>query len=253
MPPWLVDGVFQGAASARTLLAAHLDGVLPVTRPAIRDRDVVNEAVANPAGNPFTAPTPAMGDLRDSPWLRAPRPDYIDLTFRLARERDHTLRLTYNDYGLEGDTPWAEEKRQRLLLQAGVPIDALALQGHLQLDEPFRPEPFAAFLTSVREMGLAVLITELDMREGHILPPTLAERDALVAERVRAVVGTALEGGCRTVLTWGLSDKDSWLAREPGVMRRDGHIHRSLPLDVDGDRKPMWRALRDTFIAGGRM
>jgi endo-1,4-beta-xylanase len=259
MPPWLVDGVSQGAASARTLLTAHLDGVLPVTRPAIRDWDVVNEAVANPAGNPFTAPTPAMGDLRDSPWLRALGPDYIDLAFRLARERDRTLRLTYNDYGLEGDTPWAEEKRQRVLrllrrlLQADVPVDALGLQGHLQLDEPFRPEPFAAFLTSVREMGLAVLITELDMREGHILPPTLAERDALVAERVRAVVGTALEGGCRTVLTWGLSDKDSWLAREPGVMRRDGHIHRSLPLDVDGDRKPMWRALRDTFIAGGRM
>lgn len=259
MPPWLVEGLSEGAAMARAMLAAHLDGVLPATRPAIRDWDVVNEAVANPPGNPFTAPTPALGELRDTPWLRALGPDYVGLAFRLARERDRTLRLTYNDYGLEGDTPWAEEKRQRVLrllrglLQAGTPVDALGLQGHLQLDEPFRPEPFAAFLKSVREMGLAVLITELDVREGRILPPTLAERDTLVAARVGAVVGTALEGGCRTVLTWGLSDKDSWLAREPDVMRKDGQMHRSLPLGADGSRKPMWRALRDTFIAGGRV
>ncbi|MDN3566002.1 endo-1,4-beta-xylanase [Paeniroseomonas aquatica] len=255
MPPWLLDGIAEGPARARALLTAHLDAVLPATRPAIRDWDVVNEAIANPEGNPFTARTPAVGDLRDTPWLRALGPGYVELAFRLARERDRSLRLTYNDYGLEGGTPWAEEKRQRVLrllrrlLEAQVPVDALGLQAHLLMDEPFRPELLAGFLRTVREMGLAVLVTELDVREGRQLPAGLAGRDALVAERVKAVVGTALEQGCRTVLTWGLSDKDSWLTRDPDVMRKDGESHRGLPLDAEGNRKPMWQALAQCFAA----
>ncbi|RYJ01874.1 MAG: glycosyl hydrolase family 10 [Acetobacteraceae bacterium] len=258
MPQWLLDGIFEGPARARALLTAHLDAVLPATRPAIRDWDVVNEAVADAEGNPFTARAPAIGDLRDTPWLRALGPGYIETAFRLARERDRSLRLTYNDYGLEGGTPWAEEKRQRVLrllrrlLEAQVPVDALGLQAHLLMDEPFRQDLFADFLKTVRGMGLAVLITELDMREGQQVPAELAARDALVAERVQAVIGTALEQGCRTVLTWGLSDKDSWLARDPDVMRKDGLTHRGLPLDAEGNRKPMWQALATAFATRGR-
>ncbi len=253
MPPWLAEGLAEGPARARSLLAAHLDGVLPATRPAIRDWDVVNEAVANAEGNPFTARTPAQGDLRDTPWLRALGTGYVEQAFRMARERDRTLRLTYNDYGLEGDTPWAEEKRQRVLrllrrlVGAQCPLDALGLQAHLLMDEPFRPEPFAAFLKSVRELGLAVLVTELDVREARQLPAGLPARDAAVAERVRQVIGTALDAGCRTVLTWGLSDKDSWLARSQDVARKDGQVHRGLPLDEAGARKPMWQALAAAF------
>ena len=140
MPPWLLDAIAEGPDQARGILAAHCDGVLPTTRPAIRDWDVVNEAIADTDGNPFTAASPSAGDLRDTPWLRALGPGYIELAFRLARERDRTLRLTYNDYGLEGDTPWAEEKRQRVLrllrrlLDAQCPIDALGLQAHLMID-----------------------------------------------------------------------------------------------------------------------
>ena len=140
----------------------------------------------------------------------------------------------------------------RRLLEAQVPIDALGLQAHLLMDEPFRQDLFAGFLRTVREMGLAVLVTELDMREGRQLPAGFAARDAAVAGRVQEVVGTALEQGCRTVLTWGLSDKDSWLARDPDVMRKDGLAHRGLPLDAEGNRKPMWQALADAFAARGR-
>ncbi|WP_380065714.1 endo-1,4-beta-xylanase [Dankookia sp. GCM10030260] len=254
MPDWLAPALAEGPVRARALLAAHVDAVLARTAPVIRDWDVVNEAVAN-AGGPFVAPTPAIGDLRDTPWLRALGPGYIDLAFQLARERDRTLRLTYNDYGIEGDTPFAEEKRQRVLrtlrrmVGARVPVDALGIQAHLIMDEPFRPEPFAAFLRQVRALGLSVLLTELDVREAAVVPLDLAARDAAVAARVEAVVGTALAEGCRTVLTWGLSDKDSWLATDKDVARKDGGIHRGLPLDAEGRRKPMWQALARLFEA----
>jgi endo-1,4-beta-xylanase len=252
MPAWLGPALAEGPARARAVLAAHVEAVLSRTAPVIRDWDVVNEAVAN-AGGPFAEPTPAVGDLRDTPWLRALGPGYIDLAFQLARERDRTLRLTYNDYGIEGDTPFAEAKRQRVLrllrrmVAARVPVDALGIQAHLIMDEPFRPEPFAAFLREVRGLGLAILLSELDVREAAVVPPDLAARDALVAARVEAVVGTALAEGCRTVLTWGLSDKDSWLATDKDVARRDGGIHRGLPVDAEGRRKPMWQALDRVF------
>lgn len=262
MPPWLLDALFEGPARARGLLTGHLDGVLPATRPAIRDWDVVNEAVANAEGSPFAGPGNAIGDLRDTPWLRALGPGYIDLAFRLARERDRTLRLTYNDYGIEGDSPWAEEKRRRVLrllrrlVEGQTPIDALGIQAHLLMDEPFRPEPLAEFLRAVRELGLAILVTELDVREAQRLPggasADLAARDAAVADRVQAFVGTALDNGCRTILTWGLSDKHSWLVKDPDIVRKDGNSHRGLPLDADGRRKPMWQALARSFQARAR-
>ncbi len=253
MPEWLPVALAEGRGAA--VLAAHMDQVLPATRSAIRDWDVVNEALANPPGSRFTEQTAARGIFRDTPWLRALGPDYVATALRLARERDATLRLTINDYGLEGDTPWAEAKRQamlalvRALLETRTPLDAVGLQAHLQMDEPFRPEPLAGFIATLRGLGIAVLITELDMREGQNLPGDEAARDLAVAQRVQEVVGTAIGAGCRTVLCWGLSDRDSWLLRDPDVMRRDGAQHRGHPLDAGFRRKPMWAALSRRFGA----
>ncbi len=255
MPDWLAPALAEGPARARAVLAAHIEGVLGATQPLIRDWDVVNEVLANPPGSRFTDQTPARGIFRDTPWLRALGPDYIELALRLARERDRTLRLTINDYGLEGDTPWAEQKRRnmlalvRALLAARCPLDAVGLQAHLQVDEPFRPEPLAGFIQTLHGMGLAVLITELDCREGANLPPGQEARDGIVAAYVQQVVGTALAAGCRTVLTWGLSDRDSWLNRDPDVARRDGQQHRGHPLDAEFRRKAMWQALARSFAS----
>lgn len=255
MPDWLPPALAEGPQRARDVLAAHLDAVLPATRAAIRDWDVVNEVLANPPGTRFHEATPAVGDLRDTPWLRALGPDYIALALRLARERDATLRLTLNEYGVEGDTPWAEAKRQALLrlvrrlLERQVPLDAVGIQAHLQMDEPFRAEPFVAFVAALRSLGLATLVTELDMREGRQLPGGVAARDAAVAARITEFVGAALAAGCRTVITWGLSDRDSWLTSDPDVARRDGQQNRGLPLDAEFRRKPMWNALAQAFLA----
>jgi endo-1,4-beta-xylanase len=140
-------------------------------------------------------------------------PDYIQQAFIMARQRDATLRLVLNDYGVEEDTPAAEEKRWRLLalvpdlLSKGTPIDAVGLQANLQLANAFRPEPFQRFVRSLRESGLQVLVTELDIREVWNAPQDLAERDALVAERAYAFASAALDAEVRTFSTWGLSDR----------------------------------------------
>ncbi|MEI6159385.1 MAG: endo-1,4-beta-xylanase [Roseococcus sp.] len=237
MPPWLAPALAAGPSQANAILEEHIGTVLRETRDSIRDWDVVNEIIANPPGS--DNPDPTDGDLRPTPWLAALGPGYAERALRLARQADPTLRLTMNDYGVEADTPWAATKRARLLrvvrglLDRRCPLDAIGIQGHLQMREPFRAEPFVAFLRELRGLGLAVLITELDVREPDVLAPTLAERDAAVADYAGAFLRAAMDGGARTFLTWGLTDRDSWLVQEPGVARRDGKFHRGHPYDSE--------------------
>ncbi len=254
MPDWAKAALAEGPVRARRVLEAHTERVLSTTRSRIRDWDVVNEPIANPPGSDVPEPPGNTGDLRDGPWLRALGPDYVALAFRIARERDPTLRLTLNDYGVEADTPHAEEKRQRLLRLLrdlrgrGVPIDAVGIQAHLQMREAFRPEAFRDFVRQIRALDLQVLITELDVREVRPLPGDFVARDNAVATRVHAFLSAAIEGGVRTVLTWGLSDRWSWLHREPAVALGEGDVHRGLPFDWQLNRKQMWRAMARAFL-----
>jgi endo-1,4-beta-xylanase len=253
-PDWAVQALSQGPDRARAVMATHITRVLTYYRPRIRDWDVANEVIADPPGSD----TPqATGELRDSPFLRALGPSYIETAFRLAREQDPTLRLTLNEYGVEEDTPWATEKRRRLLslvrdlVNRRVPIDAVGIQAHLQMDRPFNPQVFGDFIRALRSLGLSVLITELDIREATKVPDDYAARDRLVAERAAAFMGAAIEAGVKTFLTWGLVDRYSWLVSEPGVARKDGKLHRSLPLDWEYNRKEMWRAMAQAFTSAG--
>ncbi|MGG5812047.1 endo-1,4-beta-xylanase [Falsiroseomonas sp. CW058] len=254
LPDWARAALAEGPRRARGVMEAHMDRVLSATRQRIRDWDVVNEPVANPPGSDVPEPAGNAGDLRATPWLRALGPDYVAIAFGAARERDATLRLTLNDYGVEADTPWAEEKRRRLLrLLRGlrgrnVPIDAVGIQGHLQLREPFRPDVFREFVRQIRALDLAVLVTELDVRETRPPQGDFVARDGAVAARVHAFLSSAFEGGARTVLTWGISDRWSWLHRDQAVALAPGDVHRGLPYDWELNRKQMWRAMARAFL-----
>lgn len=250
-PEWLTAALAEGPARARRVMEEHFRVVLGTTANVMREWDVVNEMIANAPGsdNPSRAP----GDLRDTPWLRALGPGYVELALRTARQLDRTLRLTVNDYGVEADTPWAAEKRARLLrlvrglLERGAPLDAVGIQAHMQMREPFRPEPFIAFIRELRALGLAVSITELDVREPDVLAPTVEQRDALVAQYVEMVVRAAVEGGVRTIITWGLTDRDSWLVSQPAVARADGFATRGHAFDAALRPKPFRDALIRAF------
>ncbi|WP_376093426.1 endo-1,4-beta-xylanase [Roseomonas sp. CCTCC AB2023176] len=251
MPDWLTSALGEGRGRAEALLEAHIAAVLTQTRAVIRDWDVVNEAVANPPGSDVPQTTP--GEMRDTPWLRALGPTYVDTAFRIARRVDPTLRLTLNDYGVEEDTPAAEEKRRRLLalvrrlIRARVPVDAVGLQAHLQMDKPFNPSLFGTFVRALRAEGVAVLVTELDIREGRQIEDDYPRRDRLVAERAHAFVSAAIDAGVRSFITWGLVDKYSWTVTDKDVRRGDDRHHRGLPLDWEYNRKQMWRAMARAF------
>ena len=99
-----------------------------------------------------------------------------------------------------------------------------------------------------RALDLAVLITEMDVREQAPVGTDFVARDQVVAERVHAFASAAFEGGARTLLTWGIADRWSWLEREPAVALPQNGPHRGLPYDWEFRRKPYWRALARAFL-----
>ena len=251
LPDWVLQALTKGPDRAREVLETHIAHVLIHTRGIIHEWDVVNEPVADPAGSDTPQAGPSV--FRDSPWLRALGPDYIPMALRMAKERDRAGRVALNEYGTEEAAPHHIEKRRRLLdlvrglRKVNAPLDVIGLQGHLQIIQPFSGRDFTQFCLALRNEGVELVVTEMDVREHWKIPDGFAARDAIVADRVKAFLDAALEGGVKTFITWGLQDNYSWLAYTPHVKREDGLEHRGLPLDGQGHRTPYWLAMANAF------
>jgi len=247
VPGWLEEKLGElDRAGAERLLREHVTGVLTHTRGAIRSWDVVNEAVALEQSRP--------DGLRYTPWLKVIGPEYIDIAFQAAHEADPTLELVYNDYGLDYAERSQERRREAVLalidrlLRRSVPVHALGLQGHLAAEGlRFGPGALREFLREVAARGLAIHVTELDIAD-KMLPADEDLRDRRVADMAARYLDVVLdERATRDVLTWGLSDRHSWLNTFPPRKRSDGLLTRGLPLDERMQRKLFWSALARAF------
>lgn len=206
-----------------------------------------------------------LDGLRETIFLEAFGPDYIARALTQARALAPRAQLLINEYGLEYDV--AEERERRYLLlkllerlrRANVPLDALGVQGHLDLRKGHVSQPaIGRFLEDVAGLGLAIVVTELDVKEADYVA-TAEQRDRLVADEVRRYLDVVLaHGAVAGVTTWGLSDRHSWLlvmpedyARFPGAWK-DGSgpgLNRGLPFDSSMRPKPMYDAIREAFSA----
>lgn len=251
LPHWVEAALAEGPQRTRSVLEAHVGRVLAHTQGAIREWDVLNEVVADPPGS--DTPQAGAGELRDTPFLHALGPDYIALALRLAKATDGRVRVALNEYGTEEAAPHHVEKRRRLLAlvrglrASNTPLDTVGLQGHMQMVQPFEPAPFTAYCRALRAEGVDLVVTEMDLREHWRIPAGFAARDRLVADRVKAFMDAAIDGGVREFITWGLEGRTSWLNSTPFVKRQDGLQHRGLPLDDEGRRTPYWQAMAEAF------
>lgn len=241
-PPWLGDSLRKASRSeAEQILREHVARVVQATRSHISEWDVVNEALD---------PRSSRGDgLRETLWLRALGPDYVALAFRAACEADSGLKLVYNDYGLERGDGYGEAKRKAALglmdklRVEGVPIHGLGLQSHLRVDRPLGGRAFVDFLRQARGFGFEVSVTELDLRYGN-LSGDIEEKDAFAQDYLRSYLELVQrDAPLKSLLTWGLSDRYSWLRQDDDAARG------MLPLDVNLDRAAMWETLREGWLA----
>jgi endo-1,4-beta-xylanase len=217
---------------------------------AIEAWDVVNE--------PIQTGERADG-LRDNIFLQAFGPDYIRRALEEARMLAPRARLMINEYGLDYDVPVEKDRRyyclklMERLKSAGAPLDGVGIQGHLNLAKsPFVPEVFARFLQEIANLGLSIVITELDVKECDYRA-LAEERDRRVAEEVKRYLDVAFaQPAMKGLISWGLTDRYSWLKVTPDDYARlagawkDGEgpgVNRGLPLDSLMRRKPMYRAI----------
>jgi endo-1,4-beta-xylanase len=240
-PPWFFD--LPTKREMEGAIVAHIRSLAGRYRGKVHSWDVVNEPIEPENGTP--------DGLRTAVFLDKIGPDYIHLAHRTAREADPTALLVVNEYGVELDSPEHEARRAALLnllrrmQRSGTPVDAVGIQGHLPCagGPPFSASRLRRFLAEIARLGLTIQITELDVIDNDA-PADRTTRDRMVADAYSRFLDAALdEPAVKMVLTWGLSDRYSWLAKS----RRDQLPSRPLPFGADLEPKPAFEAMARAF------
>lgn len=242
MPEWAEARITPSQAEA--LMRGWIGRIAGRYRGQIESWDVVNEIVDLRSGD--------RSGLRRTPWLRALGPRYVDLAFAMLREADPRAAGLWNEDDVCLGADWMEARRNAVLrllevfLARGVPVRRFGLQSHLNSLVPLDEKALRRFLARIAGMGLSIEITELDV-DDRAFPADPARRDQGVADLARRYLDVVLdEPAVLNVLTWDIVDTNTWL-NESERRRKDGLPQRSLPLDADYARKPLWSALRRAF------
>ena len=247
-PSWFFD--LATAQEQERAIVRRIQELAGRYRGMVHSWDVINEPIEPKDGRP--------DGLRTGVFLETIGPEYLDLAYRVARETDPNARLVVNEYDVELDAPEQEARRTALLhllermRRSGTPVDAVGIQAHLSCvgGPPFSASRLRRFLADLAGLGLAIQITELDVTDENA-PADTAVRDRLVADTYSRFLDAALdEPAVKMVVTWGLSDRHSWIVRREthqSKWREDGLSSRPLPFDADLQPKPACEAIAQAF------
>lgn len=239
IPAWVAQQATT--ANAASLLTGYVHKVAGRYAGRMHSWDVVNEAIDIRSGR--------EDGLRESVWLKLAGPGYLEQAYRAAREADPHALLTYNDYGIEGEDEGSAKKRAAVLtlvrgLKTSGLVDALGVQSHIEAGKSYG-SGLTHLLGEARDMGLQIFITEMDVNDRS-LPADVSQRDAGVAASYGSFLDLVLrEPAVRAVLTWGITDRGTWLNSED--TRADKLPERCLPFDSSLVAKPAFFAIRKSF------
>ena len=249
LPDWVKSYDFgpKPVEACDRVVGRHVATVAKRYAKRVSSFDVINEAI-----------DPKTGGMRDSVLAQASGGlgRLIALSFQLAREAAPHAQLVYNDYMDWGD--WSATHRLGVLrllesLKKGdIPVDALGIQGHINVSAgkgvvQKRERDWRVFLDEVTGMGYKLLVTEFDVDDREITGG-IAERDQRVADYGKAWSEIVLSyPQLTTFVTWGLSDRFSWL--DSFMPRPDGAHKRGCFYDDDFQPKPLRAALLEAFSA----
>ena len=237
LPDWTKQ--ISDAQSAERALRDHIATVVSYYRGKLTSWDVVNEPIPEFPKRPT--------ERRDSLWQRYLGGNYMRMAFRTAADADPDVQLVLNDYDIESVGERFAARRTTLrnivsdLLDTGTPLHAVGLQSHLHGELEIDADGLAKCVAEFRSWGLDVIVTELDVDDSK-LPGAVPERDAIVAKRAGDVLAAiSSEATLKSILTWGLSDRYSWINQM--FPRGDRLPNRPLPLDADFRPKPFMDAI----------
>jgi endo-1,4-beta-xylanase len=247
-PEWVKN---LSSSERRRFFDSYIEEVVGRYAGKLQSWDIVNE--------PFWPGHRAPGGFRLGPWYDAFGPDYIRRAFERAALVDRTTKFVLNEAQTERDDELGLAVRRGLLKlvadlkSAGVKLDAVGLQGHLQPQYPHEPARFEEFLHALADLGVDIYITEFDVCDD-IFPDDVAARDAAVAKYAQQFLGITLRHpAVKALITWELADNYSFYrgiyrAKNPTATRSP----RPLPYDDKLQPKPLWGAMAQAFEAARR-
>ena len=214
--------------------------------------DVVNE--------PFWPGHKAPGGYRLGPWYETFGRNYVQRAFQRAGSVDKRTKFVLNEAHAEREDDVGRHIREGLLRlvdelkQAGVRLDAVGLQGHLQPRYPHDPGRFLDFVHALAERGVDIYITEFDVRDDTF-PDDIQTRDAMVADTAKRFLANMLTvPAVKMLIAWQLADNYSFYR---DVVRQknpeSARWPRPLPFDETMQRKPLWFAIADAFKQARRV
>ena len=234
-PAWLRR---MNSHEIERVFEAHIETVVQRYHGRLHSWDVVNEPFWPMHGKP--------GGYRNGPWLEAMGASYVPRAFARVHALDNSVRLCLNEAHCDLDNEWGRGIRPRLLtlvdslLEQGIALQAVGLQGHLVPEWGSNDEIFQAYLTDIAARGVDIYITELDISDKSF-PREPAARDAAIAARYASFLRHVLAvPQVKIVETWQLADRYSWYRGiEAGA--------RPLPFDDRLRAKPARDAIAGAF------
>jgi endo-1,4-beta-xylanase len=248
-PSWVFSGSREQVLER---MRNHIQTVMQHFEGKVQAWDVVNEAIMDDGS--------FRGENGGSGWYEALGESFIAEAFRAARDADPTAKLYYNDYA-----NYTPARRQGIydllasLVEDGVPIDGVGLQGHMHLEpganhEVIRYQTVDEMETAISmysSLGLDVQITEVDVsmyvlgeqydtfHTPENVTPELFEQQA---QRYREFFELFRKHSdlISSVTLWGLVDNNTWLSEFPS-----GQEDFPLLFDAQQQPKPAFWALVD--------
>lgn len=170
--PWFhydKDGKLVSPEVLRKRMREHIYTVVNHFRGRVDAWDVVNEAFEDD------------GTPRKSLFYQILGTDYIPLAFQYAHEADPNVELYYNDYSMNKATKVdGVVNFFRPLVNQGLPISAIAIQGHMVLDGNHYVEEYAHSIEAIASLGIPAAFSEVDLT---VLPNPYGFSGANISDR----------------------------------------------------------------------
>jgi endo-1,4-beta-xylanase len=242
LPNWLTQGVGNGSITdtqLSDLLHQWITAEVSRYKGKIWQWDVASEF--------FTDSNPSQINPNDF-WIHNLGAGVIADAFQWAHEADPRAQLCYNDYNIAGedgsnaksDAVYAWLKQE---LAAGVPINCVGDEGHLDTQFGFSGTLMTQDLQRYASLGLKVGITQADVRTFVDGPTTQNPTDHLAQFAQPYLFSQMLKAclavrQCLSFTVWGVYDGDSWV---PGTFKGEGY---ATLYDVNLNPKPAYTDLQ---------
>ena len=224
-PSWLfLEG--NETASKSTLfkrLEEHIAAVSERYCVIVVSWDVINEAIDVNDGD--------EKGFRLSDWYKICGREVYEFAFKKMREVCPKAKLVYNDYNNEsGPKLDASLKFLSSLLDAGVPVDRVGIQGHWYYNFPDE-KTLRTAIERYSSLGLEVELTEVDIsayqwsearEKAQFFNAIPQDRKEQQSQRYREIFAAACEYSCvKNITTWGIADNYTWLDNFPVKERKN--------------------------------